>query len=100
MNLPPALGRLLDLEDTRSIDGIDASFAANWAHQGPAWVFFGCLALAALAVVFYLRWQPRGRRAARAAMAAARAALLRLLLVILAVLGLLARPALFAARKA
>jgi hypothetical protein len=84
MSLPPVLGRFLNLDDARSVEGIDASFAAPWAHQGPAWVFFGCLALAALAALFYLRAQPRARPAARWAMAAARAVLLCLLLVILA----------------
>ena len=84
MSVLPALGRLLNLEDARSVEGIDASFAAPWAHQGPAWVFFGCLALAALAALFYLRWQPRSRPVLRWAMAAARGVLLCLLLVILA----------------
>ncbi|MHB9047672.1 MAG: hypothetical protein ACYC35_17165 [Pirellulales bacterium] len=84
MNLTSLVGRLLGLENVRSIDRIDPSFAAPWAHNGPAWVVFGCAGLAALAMVFYLKYQHRGRRRTRAVLGIARAILLCALFVILA----------------
>jgi hypothetical protein len=51
------LGRLLGLHDTQSVEGVSLSLGARWAHDAPAWLLFGCVGLAALAVVFYVRWQ-------------------------------------------
>lgn len=78
------LGRLLGYENVSSIDQVRASFGAAWARNAPGWIFFGSLALVALAVAFYFRWQPRGSRRARGALAAMRGMLLAVLLIILA----------------
>ena len=43
------------IEDVESIGSARPSFAAAWAHDGPAWVLFGCLALSGIALVAYLR---------------------------------------------
>ena len=53
-------------------------------HHAPAWLIFGCLALAILAILFYTRWQSPRPPALRVVLAALRAGLLVLLLVILA----------------
>ena len=78
------VGRLMGVENLQSIHSIRLSLAAPWAESGPAWVLFGCAALAALAIVFYSRWQPRGRKGARTVLAVSRSALLILMLLILA----------------
>lgn len=56
------IGRLLGLDDVRAIESVRLSFAAPWAQASPAWIVLGCLVLAALAVVFYARYQGTGRR--------------------------------------
>ena len=53
------VARLLGREDVDSIDRVHMTFGADWAHTGPAWLLFGCLALAFVAAVFYLKYQPR-----------------------------------------
>jgi hypothetical protein len=78
------LGRLMGVENLQSINSMRLSLAAPFAQSGPAWVLFGCAALAVLATVFYSRWQPRGRPRARGLLAVARAMLLMLLLLVLA----------------
>ncbi len=83
MNFKELLGRLIDLENLRSVEEIRPSFAAPWASGSPAWVFFGCLGLALLAVFFYMKFQARGRLI-RIVLAASRALLLSLLLLLLA----------------
>src|ERR1700676_1845103 len=78
------IGRLLGVENLQSINAVHVSLAAPWAQSGGAWVLFGCLALAALAVVFYSRWQPPGRKKVRTLLAVGRAVLLVLIFLILA----------------
>ncbi len=78
------LGRLLGVENLESIHSIRVSLAAPWAESGPAWVLFGCAALAVIAVVFYARCQPTGSKRARTLLAVCRAALLMLIFMILA----------------
>ncbi len=78
------IGRLLGLESAEAIEKMDFSLAAPWAHDAPAWLLFGAAALAAVAVVFYTRYQPGRRPGARLALGVLRAVLLALLLLILA----------------
>jgi len=78
------LGRLMGVENLQSINSMRLSLAAPWAQSGPAWVLFGCVALAVLAVVFYSRWQPSGHPRMRGLLAISRAILLVLLLLMLA----------------
>ncbi len=78
------VARLLGHEDVDSIDRIQLSFGADWAHDGPAWVMFGCLGLAFLAAFFYLKYQPRASRPKRVVLGFLRGILLCLLLLILA----------------
>ena len=78
------IGRLLGLERTVEIGRRELSLSAPWAHDTPAWLLFGCLALAAVAVLFYTRYQYAKRAKVRFFLAILRAALLSLLLVILA----------------
>ena len=78
------LGRLLNIDNLDSIDRMDLSLAAPWARIHAAWLLPGCLALCALAALFYLRMQTRGRRPLRIMLALGRAILLCLLLLFLA----------------
>jgi hypothetical protein len=75
---------LLGIHNVRSIENIEPSFGATWAHRAPVLVFVGCLLLAAVAAFFYARYQPTSRRKTRIALGVFRALLLGLLLVILA----------------
>lgn len=84
MSLANLIGRLLNLDNVKSIDQIKPSFAANWAHNAPAWVLFACLAMCAISALFYLRYQTRAHRQARIPLAVLRAAILCLLVIILA----------------
>lgn len=84
MNLAYYLGRLLGLDETQAIQQVEPSLAAPWAQSAPAWLLFGCLGAALVAVLFYTRYQFGRRRGARVLLAISRAALLSLLLVILA----------------
>ncbi len=78
------IGWLLGIENAQSIDQIEPTFAANWAHNGPAWVFFGCVALAALSIVYYYRYQSFKHPRMRIVLTVFRAAVLSVLLIILA----------------
>jgi hypothetical protein len=78
------LGWLTGLESLQSIDSMRVSLAAPWAQNGPAWVLFGCAAVAMLALVFYTRWQASARKKTQTVLAVSRAVLLVALVLILA----------------
>jgi hypothetical protein len=78
------IGWLMGVENLQSIDSVRVSLAAPWAQNGPAWALFGCAAVAALAVVFYSRYQPSTRKKTLSLLAISRAVLLAMLLLILA----------------
>ncbi len=78
------LGRLLGLDQAQTIEGYEPTLAAPWAHDAPAWLFFGCLALIAVAVLFYVRYQRNKSVGARVVLAGARAAVLCIVLLLLA----------------
>jgi hypothetical protein len=84
VNFQEWIGRLLGLENVKSIESIEPTFGASWAHRTPIVVLVGCLVLASVALVFYSRYQPATRRKTRFALGVLRALLLGLLLVILA----------------
>jgi hypothetical protein len=84
MNIRQWLGTLLGLDNMKSIEAAEPSFAAPWASHAPAWVLFACLALSALAFVVYLRYQPGKHRKSRMGLAVVRAIVLSLLVVMLA----------------
>jgi hypothetical protein len=79
-----AIGWLLGIENVSSIDEVDAAFAAPWAAEGTFWVFLGALALIALSLVFYLRYQVQGPRGPRLSLGICRGLLLALLWITLA----------------
>ena len=66
------------------VEDAELSLGNSWAQEHPGWVALGCLLMALLGVVFYLRFQSRGRRSARIVLAAFRGLLLCLVLLILA----------------
>ena len=78
------LGKLLGIEGLESVVDLHFQFAAPWAHQRPALVLFCCLAMAALSVIFYLRYQGLGSKKATITMAIFRAVLLSMFVWILA----------------
>lgn len=78
------IAKLLGRDAVDSIDRVQWSFGADWAANGPAWVLFGCLGLAFLSGLFYLRYQPRAKRSRRIALGFIRGFLLCFLLLILA----------------
>ena len=78
------LGWLLKIDNLDAIDRPDMSFAAPWAQAHAAWLVPGFLVLCALSVIFYIRYQTRGRRSRRLILAVMRALLLCLLLLFLA----------------
>ena len=84
------LGWLFNLEDVRSIDHVQWSFAADWAKNmtwfggARAWLWIGAFALTAAAVTFYWEHQRRGHKSLRIALGVVRALLLVVLLMILA----------------
>ncbi len=84
MSITELLAGWLGVDDVRSIDAARVTFAAPWAQDGPAWVFFGCIGLIVAGGLFYLRHQGSGRPRARAVLGVLRASLLCALLVILA----------------
>ncbi len=84
MNLTLWLGRLLGYENAVEIGGVEPSLSAPWAQAAPAWVVFGCLGAAALAVLFYTRFQFARRKKGRLVLAALRAAVLALVVLIFA----------------
>jgi hypothetical protein len=83
MNFEAILGRLLNLDNVHSIESVEPSLAAPWAHNSSGWLFFGCLALSVLAVLFYFRCQ-HGGRSVRVVLAVFRALVLSLVLLALA----------------
>jgi len=78
------LGKLLDIKGLESVVDFHVQFAASWAHNRPALVLFCCLAMAALSVVFYVRYQGLQKKRAGITMAIFRAVLLVLLVWVLA----------------
>ena len=84
MNLTELIGRLLGVEKAVQIGQKDLSLSASWAHASPAWLLFGCLALAIVSVLFYARFQHARRVKVRLFLAVLRGGLLSLLLLILA----------------
>lgn len=78
------LAQVLGVEHVQKVDGISPSFAAPWAHGSPAWVFFGCVALAALAILYYTRGQHVAGRRRRITMTVMRAGAMGAVLVMLA----------------
>src|SRR5437879_615250 len=79
------IGWLMGVENLQSVNSIRLSLAAPWAQgSGHAWALFGGAALAALAVVFYARYQPSSRKKAVSLLAISRAVLLTLIFLILA----------------
>lgn len=80
------LGWLLGLNDVSSIDELQLSLGAGWAQEGagPFWVFFGVAALVALALFFYVKFQPRGSTTSRVCLAISRGLLLAMLFLTLA----------------
>ena len=78
------IARFLGYDDVDSIDNVRMSFGADWAHNGPAWILFGCLALGFLAALFYIRYQPRAKKKNRVVLGFLRGFLLCVLLLILA----------------
>jgi len=78
------LGKLLGVEDLQAIHGAQVKFAAPWAQDRPALVLFGCILLVAVAIVFYVRFQPLKAWGKRIALIALRGVLLAALLVVLA----------------
>lgn len=84
MNWTTTLGRMLGYDDVSRIDSAHVSFGSAWAHAQPVLVVLGCVALSALSIWFYLRWQSRGHRPTRLFLAALRAVALCGMLLILA----------------
>ena len=78
------IARFLGYDDVDSIDSVRMSFGADWAHNGPAWILFGCLALGFAAALFYIRYQPRAKKKNRVLLGFLRGFTLCLLLLILA----------------
>ena len=78
------LGELLGIKGLESVVDLHVQFAAPWANKRPALVLFCCLALAALSVVFYMRYQGLQKKQASITMAIFRAVLLAMLVWILA----------------
>jgi hypothetical protein len=84
MNFHEWLGSLLGIDNVKSVESVDASFAAPWANRAPAWIFFACLALVSAAIVLYYRYQPGKHARRRICLAVLRALVLSLLVVMLA----------------
>lgn len=78
------LGRLLGLERGTAIGRVEPSLAAPWAHDAPAWLLFGALAVVIAAAVFYSRFQSVRPAAVRIVLTAFRASVACLILLILA----------------
>ena len=78
------IARLLGYEEVDTLDSLRVSFGADWAHNGPAWILFGCIALGFIAAVFYIRYQPKAKQKNRVVLSLMRGALLCLLLLVLA----------------
>lgn len=79
------LGKLFGDGESSVIESPEIDLTAPWTESsGGAWVFFGCMALVLISILFYFRWQSGKKPAVRTALAVIRAALLCLLLLILA----------------
>ncbi|MCE5328378.1 MAG: hypothetical protein LLG01_18410 [Planctomycetaceae bacterium] len=76
---------LFGLKDAKSITAApELTFAEHWAAGAPAWVFFGCVGLAVLGIVSYLKFEPRIRDRRRFWGAALRALVLAALFFVAA----------------
>jgi len=84
VTLTELIGRLLGLEEAQTIEGLEFSLVAPWIRGAPAWVFFGCLGLIALAAVYYGKYHPQKPGRVRMVLGALRAIALCLLLLLLA----------------
>jgi len=82
--LTKLLGNLLGLREAQKIEGFEPSLGASWAQSSPAWLFFGLVGLAVVAIVFYARYQRQKRVGTRVFLAVLRAAALGLILLLLA----------------
>jgi len=82
--LTETLGNLLGLEEAQRIDSVEPSLGAAWAQSSPAWLFFGAVGLAIVAIVFYGRYQRGKHPGARAVLTVLRGLALALLLLLLA----------------
>ncbi|MEC7923508.1 MAG: hypothetical protein VX496_08945, partial [Planctomycetota bacterium] len=79
------LGKILGYGESSEVESPEIDLTAPWTESsGGAWVFFGCLALVLISLLFYFRWQSGKKPAVRIALAVTRASLLCLLLLILA----------------
>src|SRR5204863_5136877 len=77
------LGWLLKIDNLDAIDHWQPTVAAPWAQAYKPWLVPALIALCTLSVIFYLRFQTRGRRPWRVMLAVMRGLLLCLLLVFL-----------------
>jgi hypothetical protein len=84
MSIRELLTPLLELDDVQSIDRLEWSLAAPWAHEHPTLLLWGCLALVTVVVCFYRRLQPRHHPRTRWVLAFIRGFVLSLLLLFLA----------------
>lgn len=78
------VARLLNLQDVGSIERMEPSFAAPWARDSAAWVFLGCVLLAAVAGFFYYRNHSHSRPKTSALLAIGRAIVLCVMFTTLA----------------
>jgi hypothetical protein len=78
------LGLLLGIDHATSIDHVNVVLAAPWAEGGAFWVFLIAAAFIVGSLLFYLRFQHKGNKAARIALGSARGLLLALLAITLA----------------
>ncbi|MCE9548468.1 MAG: VWA domain-containing protein [Planctomycetia bacterium] len=78
------VGWLLGIDNVEAIEFRRLSFTESWASNRPVWVFFGALAMVAVGVVSYYRFEPAAKGRSRLLLAALRGLALGLLLVILA----------------
>ena len=78
------IGKLLGLEELKSIESVQFALSAPWTRGAGFWILLGCLALALLSLVFYLRTQRHGPRWVRTTLGFSRGLLLAMLLLTLA----------------
>jgi hypothetical protein len=84
MSITSWLGRMLGVEEAVELGQPELSFSAPLARDGPVWLLLACVALVALVVLFYLRFQHLRRRRARIVLTVFRAMALCLLVAIFA----------------
>ena len=82
--LTKLLGNVLGLREAQKIEDFEPSLGASWAQSSPAWLFFGLVGLAVVAIVFYARYQRQKRVGTRVFLAVLRGAALALILLLLA----------------